>query len=619
MEEIYDAIVVGSGPGGASAAVHLARSGASVLVLDKRRFPREKACGDYVSGEAVAELGRIGPPVPCSAGRLADRLLVRSVGSAGCHEHMVALNGDRCAGRVIGRMQFDWSLRQAAVAQGARVKDGVGVAGVEIVDGHFGGVWLAQPGHDPVLARGRHLVLAEGALAPIATSLGVVDPLSVLGYAIRAYYAGVQGKDHLVVYYPLPGLPAGMDAHGYGWVFPSDQGDIVNIGVGLYPTGAGSGQKQLVPALHAFVEHLRSHDDGFSEASPAGRHLAAALRTGLPDVDQAVPAGVLPVGDTAGLVDPLTGEGIAGALESGRLAAEALLAAGHDATETWKGYVRALHQRHALRFDANGQIASGRWDGTRILDTALRSSHVLFRAARDGVFHLGRPDQSGPARAAVTDQYLDAVNDLEELVSRSVSAILPMLFPVIRSLLRTGDATLRAILLLATSDYSGAGSRGRRRRLRLAAGLELARIAVVLHDDADTLEWQSWDLDVNNLSLMAGDVLLARSYAAVASVGVRQSTLVSRRIREVWGGLLGGAVADDPLHRRPPITFYELACTLGSMTAGGGTDAVVRASVAGRAIGGRRLAQPAGDTGPGDDRRRQITEALDLLDAQGGR
>jgi geranylgeranyl reductase family protein len=306
----FDAVVVGAGPGGSVAALCLARAGARVAIVDKRAFPRDKACGDLIGPRGVGLLDDLGLDVP-GARRLGDMVVVAPNGRRAL---LPALPGRDYPGHALAipRHQFDAALFQAAVDAGAvHVHDRVtGLGG--------GGVRLADS--PDVLAD--VVIGADGAVSAIAEAAGLVDGRRALwGFALRRYVAAPVELPHILLWEPerwrlFP---------GYGWIFPTPDGGA-NVGLGLAVGADRRDARRAAAQFGAFLRHLAQ--EGLLATVPgADAMLGGWLKMGAVGT---VPArgNVLLVGDAAGLVNPLQGEGIAQAMASGRAAAEAITAAG---------------------------------------------------------------------------------------------------------------------------------------------------------------------------------------------------------------------------------------------------------------------------------------------------
>jgi len=297
----YDTIVVGAGPAGSAAARLLAQGGARVLLLDRARFPRDKPCGGGVTLRAADELGIDLSPVierTITELRVSFRLgrpFVRSWPEA------LTFMTQRC--------RLDAYLTERAAAAGADFRDGLAAAEVDLPVRQAGvmddGVVVRAGGE---AYRARTVVGADGANGVVARSLGLAlagEPAVALEGNVPAA-AGLMALWERAVAIDLGGTPG-----GYGWLFP--KGDHLNVGVGGW-RWLGPSLRQRLSALCRYLELDESKLWGLR-----GYHLPMRA-AGAPIVQG--PA--LLAGDAAGLVDPLSGEGIHAAFLSGRLAAEAI-------------------------------------------------------------------------------------------------------------------------------------------------------------------------------------------------------------------------------------------------------------------------------------------------------
>jgi geranylgeranyl reductase family protein len=327
MAPRLDAVVAGAGPAGSLAALLLAKAGATVALVDKAAFPRDKACGDLVGPRGLALLRRLGLDRGLRALEVGD-MVVR--GPTGGWALLPALSGRTYpAGAIaVPRLELDAALREAALAAGALEVRGR-VAGVE---GSPSPYTVRLDGAEPLIADA--VVGADGATSAVATSAGLVEPRRVLwGFAVRAYLDAPAERPLIGFYEPVPGrgLP------GYGWLFPGPDGRA-NLGVGV---GTGPDRRAGAAAaghLDGFVRHLRMLGELPPEARP-GRLLGGWLKLGMVGT---VPGrgGILLVGDAAGLVNPLQGEGIAHALRSGEAAAGAILSEPADPARPYLAWLR---------------------------------------------------------------------------------------------------------------------------------------------------------------------------------------------------------------------------------------------------------------------------------------
>jgi menaquinone-9 beta-reductase len=308
----YDAVVVGAGPAGSVAALVLARGGASVALVDKAAFPRDKACGDLVGPRGVQVLTDLGVKVP-DAGQGADLL---AVGPSGRRSRLPAFPGLTYPGHgiVVPRLGLDHALREAALAAGA-----VGVkARVTGVERDPDGTVRAVVTGDGHRLAGQVIIGADGALSPVARLTGMLDPDTALwGFAIRAYVPAEVPLPLLVLLDTSPW----RIYPGYGWLFPGADGQA-NVGIGI---GMGTTRQQapLRGDLTRLTTLLRQRGDLAPDAATSPV-IGGWLRMGGTGTPPAA-ANVLLVGDAAGLINPLQGEGIGPGMVSAQLAAQAVL------------------------------------------------------------------------------------------------------------------------------------------------------------------------------------------------------------------------------------------------------------------------------------------------------
>jgi menaquinone-9 beta-reductase len=321
-----DLLVIGAGPAGCAAAIEALRAGARVTLLDRARFPRPKPCGDALSNQAVRIVGELGADLGS-----VPRAVVR-------HSAAIFPDGNRVErgyaeqpGAIVARLELDDLLRRRAEEAGARVIEGVTVRSLSPLAAGGArasarsGAWEA----DVVIA-------ADGPASVAWSALGRRAPRGrALAVAVTAYYEGVSvERDGTSEHYFEPELPA-----GYAWIFPAVNG-LANVGVYQRADRYHASGAHLSQLLERFVAN---HPERFARARRVGKARnwplpLAGLRpfAGTP--------GVLACGDAARLVDPLTGEGIWHALESGRLAGQSALAA-----LSGGGVDRRALQRYALR------------------------------------------------------------------------------------------------------------------------------------------------------------------------------------------------------------------------------------------------------------------------------
>jgi geranylgeranyl reductase family protein len=334
----YDAVVVGGGPAGSAAAITLAREGAHVLVVDKARFPRDKCCGDGLTADALRQLEALGlRPESVPDWQPVDDVCVRS--PTGRTVRFPLPEGDGQFAVVAPRAQLDAALLDVARAAGAKVADGHGLTGARAVAGGTGGMELDVEGLGTVAAG--YAIGADGAWSPLRHALGA-NQAGYLGdwHAFRQYFAGVgPAAADLWIWFEPDLLP------GYAWSFPLP-GGRANVGFGIL-RDAGIPVRDMKDMWPDLLARPAVRDVLGAGAQPEGPHKAWPIPARVDRVPLTAGSGrALFVGDAACATDPMTGEGIAQALLTGRLAAHAVLAGGTDVAG---GYERAV--RHELFAD----------------------------------------------------------------------------------------------------------------------------------------------------------------------------------------------------------------------------------------------------------------------------
>jgi geranylgeranyl reductase family protein len=353
MDE-FDVVVVGAGPAGSAAALAARRAGASVLLLDRAGFPRDKPCGDGIAAEALDVLASLGVPDAAAGYPAIPRL--RLVGPGGA---AVARPLPRPA-HTVPRRVFDARLVEAAVGAGAELRKHTLREITETADG--------------VVVDGRihaHVLIgADGATSIVRRLVGEpVNPPGHLALAIRGYAPTANTDEQLIV-------TTRQQWPAYAWEFPLGDG-TANVGYGEVLRGR--------PLSRAYLaRRLREMLPGAEPTGLRGHHLPLSTRRPAP-----VKGRVLLAGDALSLINPFTGEGIFYAVLSGALAGAA--AARRDPA----GYRLDLRRRLGkhLRHSGFAALLSRQ---PRVVDAAVgaadRDGDVFHRMVDlglgDGVFDL---------------------------------------------------------------------------------------------------------------------------------------------------------------------------------------------------------------------------------------
>ena len=382
-----DVLVVGAGPAGSAAAATLARGGLDVVLVDAHAFPRDKVCGDGLIPDAHRALARLG---------VLDEVMARAQRAG--HVACIGPRGGRIdvpgTLAVLERRHLDEIVCRAAVRAGARMHAPVRFVGTLESEGASGehgaavpvvvGARLQQGARQRTLRAG-WVVLASGAVPQALIAAGVCERRTPSAVALRGYIrnpALVGRITELEVLWHPRLRP------GYGWIFPLPDG-LFNIGVGVMHSHAkGHDGRNSMAAVN-----LRESLAAFAEVYPPARDLVAGgvwigepkgapLRCSLEGAGSR--PGLIVTGEAAGSTYAFTGEGIGKALETGVLAAEALLEGRRRATPeaevraAYDASVVALKPRYAVYEKANS-VNAHPWLVDLLAWSARRSPRRLKR------------------------------------------------------------------------------------------------------------------------------------------------------------------------------------------------------------------------------------------------
>ena len=356
-------LIAGAGPGGSLAAVLLARQGHDVVLVDRSEFPRDKACGDVIGPRALAVLKQADITLPAHAHRIGSMVLGFEAGQITLPARPGLGHGGY--GVTIRRREFDDLLHREAERAGATTR--VGVVTKVTRAGRRLSVSVGSQSEDYELVVG-----ADGANSTVARSMGLMNAdRALMGFALRRHVLGATREDRVDLF-----LEQGDTAlPGYGWVF--DQGDgRLNLGIGV---GIGTQRTRAKGARELLERYQRRlQAQGIVTITGSPSEMGGWLKMGL--IGQRVADdGVFLVGDAAGLVNPLQGEGIAAALLSATLCASAIDRYGANGA----GAYRSEIQDHFGAFLSTGYLAQRiALSHPRVARIAMRTLMVAGRYDR---------------------------------------------------------------------------------------------------------------------------------------------------------------------------------------------------------------------------------------------
>jgi geranylgeranyl reductase family protein len=320
----YDVAILGAGPAGSTAAYRLADAGASVLLLDKATFPRDKPCGGGVTGRAARLLPfSIDPVVEDVADRLECGLRYRQ---------RITRRARAPLAYMTQRRRLDHFLVQKAAEAGVEVREGETADAREL--------------------DARIVIGADGCNGQSAKQLGLAESV-VHGIALEANYPYEKRYAGAMV------LEIAVIRGGYGWIFP--KGDHINVGVG--------GNAEEGPRLRQELRRMCEEYGIDPEAARDTRGYRLPMRLRRTQLARGTTA---VIGDAAGLVDPLSGDGMYEAFLSAKLVADAALEVLAGRAEDLHAYQTAVERRIA-------PLTRAGWGAKRAFERFPRATYALAR------------------------------------------------------------------------------------------------------------------------------------------------------------------------------------------------------------------------------------------------
>lgn len=367
---MYDAIIVGGGPAGSAAALYAKHYGLKTIVLDKSNFPRDKICGDALSGKCIRILRELDllKEIENLDGADINRI---TFGSPSYKQFDLDLKKSNKKGYVIPRLIFDNYLFQK-VKTVSDTKENFTVRNILYEHGKINGIVGKNKNGKDEKIKAPVVIGADGTNSIVARKLGLYEmDIEHTSIAIRCYYSGVKGlSDQIELHYIKEVNP------GYFWVFPIGEGKA-NIGIGLSKNYAKRDNRTLQQILNQVTssEPFKSRfENAIQLEKPKGWNLPCGSIHRRNHGD-----GFMLIGDSAGIIDPFTGEGIGNAMVSGKYAMKVLSESKRKNNFTKKSF----SEYDKLLWDEIGKELNTSTRLQSIAKSSFLLNFVINRAARN--------------------------------------------------------------------------------------------------------------------------------------------------------------------------------------------------------------------------------------------
>ncbi len=370
-------LVVGAGPAGIAAGLELSKAGIDSLLIDRARFPRDKICGDAISGKVVEVLRKLDPAILSELGK-------SPIQCASWGVTFVAPNGKALEipfkkdyqnealeppGFISKRFDFDHFMLKKARDRGVEVLEGFDAQDFVRKDDR----WEIRSA-DGQGIEARLLIFANGAHSRFARKAGIQKEQQHYCAGVRAYFRGVEYAhpgQFIELHFSRSFLP------GYFWIFPLP-GGLFNVGVGMRSDKVSKKKINLRERMMQMIREDKNLKERFKHAGLVGKIEGYGLPLGSKK-RRISGKGFLLTGDAAALIDPFTGEGIGNAMvsgvEAGKVAADAILSGRWDADflqrydeHVYKRLGRELQLSYKMQ-----QLVNYPWLFNLVVNRALKS------------------------------------------------------------------------------------------------------------------------------------------------------------------------------------------------------------------------------------------------------